>query len=194
MPACNTLKEWTEAFMRYLQLERDASPHTIVNYRRDIQQFGKLVLGDDAAATPERLDLAAAREFLLHLHERKLARNSILRKVSSLRTFCRFLVREEALKENPFKGLSAPRRERALPHVFSVRQVAALLEAVAKLDNPKKRCANAEPLVFGREAWNGGGDGRPCFYHGLMGGVKIWARPLSAAEVRAEYERGRPAK
>ncbi len=67
-------------------------------------------------------------------------------------------------------------------------------EAVAKLDNPKKRCTNAEPVVLGREAWNGNADGRPCFYHGLMGGVKIWARPLSAREVRAEYESGHPAK
>ncbi len=67
-------------------------------------------------------------------------------------------------------------------------------QAVARLDNPKKRCLNAEPLVLGREAWNGGSDGRPGFYHGLMDGVKIWARPLSAGEVRAEYESGRPAK
>jgi hypothetical protein len=67
-------------------------------------------------------------------------------------------------------------------------------KVVGKLDNPKKLCFNAEPLVLGREAWNGGSDGRPCFYHGLMDGVKIWARPLAAGEVQAEYERGRPAK
>ncbi len=45
-------------------------------------------------------------------------------------------------------------------------------EAVARLDNPKKRCTNAEPLVFGREAWDGGAGGRPCFYHGMMDGVE----------------------
>jgi hypothetical protein len=67
-------------------------------------------------------------------------------------------------------------------------------EVVARLDNPKKRCDNAEPLVFGREAWDGASDNRPCFYRGMMDGVKIWARPLSAGEVRAEYESGRPAK
>ena len=67
-------------------------------------------------------------------------------------------------------------------------------KAAAKLDNPKKRCTNAEPMVLGREAWGGGPNGLPCFYRGLMDAVKIWARPLSAAEVRAEYESGRPAK
>ncbi len=67
-------------------------------------------------------------------------------------------------------------------------------QPVAKLENPKKRCANAEPLVLGREAWNGGADSRPCFYHGMMDGIKIWARPLSAGEVRDEYQGGRPAK
>jgi integrase/recombinase XerC len=130
--ACRTLNEWTEAFARYLQVERDASPHTLAAYRRDFAQFARLVLREAApTATAARLDLAAAREFLLQLHERKLARNSILRKVSSLRTFCRFLVRENALAANPFKGLNAPRRERTLPPVFAAPQVAALLAAPA---------------------------------------------------------------
>jgi hypothetical protein len=65
---------------------------------------------------------------------------------------------------------------------------------VAKLDNPHPHAANAEPLVFGREAWGGGRDGKPCFYQGLMDDVKIWARPLSAAEIAAECEKGRVAK
>jgi hypothetical protein len=63
-------------------------------------------------------------------------------------------------------------------------------EAAAKLDNAKKRCANGEPLILGREAWGGGPD-RPCFYQGLMDEVKIWARPLYAAEVRAECQSSR---
>ena len=65
---------------------------------------------------------------------------------------------------------------------------------MAKLDNPKKRCTNAEPLVLGREAWDGGADNRPCFYHGMMDDVEVWARPLLAGEVRAEYESGRRKK
>ena len=67
-------------------------------------------------------------------------------------------------------------------------------QPVAKLENPKKLCANGEPLVLGREAWGGTPGNRPCFYQGMMDGVKIWARPLSVAEIRAEHESGRPAK
>jgi hypothetical protein len=64
----------------------------------------------------------------------------------------------------------------------------------AKLDNPKKRRDNTEPLVLGREAWNGDHNGQPCFYGGLMDQPRVWARPLSAGEVQAECENGRPTK
>ena len=65
---------------------------------------------------------------------------------------------------------------------------------VAKLDNPHQPAVNDEPLILGREAWGGGRDDKPCFYQGLMDDVKVWARPLTAAEVAAEYQKGRPAK
>ena len=117
-------------FMKYLQLERSASPHTIDNYRRDICQFKELVLGEGAELTDATMDLAAAREFVMALRERELARNSILRKISSLRSFCRFLVREEVLMNNPFKSLNAPRKERGLPKVFSKEQVMELLRGL----------------------------------------------------------------
>ncbi len=127
------LKECLTAFVRYLQLEREASEHTVNAYRRDLFQFANLVLDgiDGAVMGPESMNLPTAREFMLKLHEMELARSSILRKVSSLRTFCRFLVREEILEENPFKGLQSPRRERPLPKVFSKEQIITLLDAPA---------------------------------------------------------------
>ena len=148
MAQSRKLPGWLEAFRRYLQLERDASEHTMAAYHRDILQFAQLVLGENAkvALGPETLTLAGAREFIVHLHGSGLARNSLLRKISSLRTFCRFLVREGLLTDNPFKGLNTPRKEQTLPHVFSQEQVAALLAApesywqkAAQANLPQKR-------------------------------------------------------
>jgi integrase/recombinase XerC len=123
--------ECVERFCRYLRLERDASVHTLDGYSRDLRQFCEIVFaGDPARPVDDRLmTLAAARAFLLALTERQLSRSSILRKISALRTFCRFLIREGVLENNPFAGLTTPRRGRPLPHVFSVDEVSRLLQA-----------------------------------------------------------------
>ncbi len=112
-------------FMRYLKTEKDASEHTISSYRRDICQFRDCISNDTSSAviTSTNITLAEAREFLLRLTRKGLARTSILRKISALRSFCRFLIREEVLENNPFSGLSTPRRPRSLPHVFSEQEV-----------------------------------------------------------------------
>ncbi|MCJ8332104.1 MAG: tyrosine recombinase [Lentisphaeria bacterium] len=124
------LHKHLKGFVRYLQIERDASPHTISNYQRDILQYADLVLDSrDESVNASSFSILSAREFLMKLHEKELARNSILRKISTLRSFCRFLVREDVLENNPFKGLNAPRKERGLPKVFNKQQVAALLKA-----------------------------------------------------------------
>jgi hypothetical protein len=61
-------------------------------------------------------------------------------------------------------------------------------QAVARHDNPRKRTFNQEPLVLGREAWNGANNGHlPCYYQGLMDEVTIWARALSPTEVQGEF-------
>jgi len=64
-------------------------------------------------------------------------------------------------------------------------------QPVGALNNPLKHTFNGEPLMIGREAWGGiqMQQDPPAFYKGLMGEVKVWARPLSAAEVKAEATR-----
>ena len=129
-PSVPSLAEALHGFSRYLQHERDASPHTLDGYQRDVQQYAELAeLDPQVAPAAECFSLERAREHLLLLTERKLSRSSILRKVSSLRAFCRFLVREEILPDNPWQGLNTPRRGRPLPKVLTVDQITGLLAA-----------------------------------------------------------------
>ncbi len=118
-----------DRFVRYLTAERNASPHTVDNYRRDICAFAHLIVTRPLRSPRETITPAAARRYLVDLHTRKLARRSIMRKVSSMRSFCRFLIREEILESNPFAGLSTPRRTRSLPKVFTVKEVGCVLDA-----------------------------------------------------------------
>jgi integrase/recombinase XerC len=110
-------------FLHYLTNERQASSHTTDNYRRDILQFAEIVL--DGRENPDwtRVGIDHARKYVIKLQERKLARNSLLRKISSMRSFFRFLLREEIVDKNPFVGLASIKKEQNLPKFMSVNEI-----------------------------------------------------------------------
>lgn len=129
-----------EQFVRYLQGEKNASTHTIANYLMDLRQFILLHWGPDARPPfPwHEVDRFSARRFLASFQKSGCAPATARRKVSSLRTFFRFLLREELIKHNPVAGVVMPRRERKLPAVFTVEEVGRLLEAPLKRADPPK--------------------------------------------------------
>jgi integrase/recombinase XerC len=119
-----------ESFLRYLRSEREASPHTLDGYSRDIAQFTRLTMGTGTAeADWSKVDTYKARSFIVQLQKEGLSKTSILRKISSLRSFYRFLVREGVVEKNPFVGINSPKKGRKLPKYMSVGEVGALLDA-----------------------------------------------------------------
>ncbi|MDD3127497.1 MAG: tyrosine recombinase XerC [Candidatus Izemoplasmatales bacterium] len=118
------------AFLSYLANEKQASEHTLESYKIDIVQFAELVLNvKDAAPAWDAVNVYDARKFILALQEQKEARTSIQRKISAMRSFFRFQVREEFVKQNPFIGLTSPKREQKLPKFLTVEQITKLLDA-----------------------------------------------------------------
>ena len=119
------------AFLQHLRAERNASPHTLDGYRRDITQFVHLMWARHGGQQCrwEDIDSTSARQFLLALQKHGLARTSLQRKISSLRSLFRFLVREEVLEGNPFAGLRSPKTPKRLPQVLSVGEIGRLLAA-----------------------------------------------------------------
>ena len=130
-----------EHFIVYLQGEKNASEHTISNYRTDIRQFVELMWGEEATPPynwkePDRL---AARRFLVFFQKLEMAPATTGRKLSALRSFYRFLVREEVVPLNPFSGLHLPKKGSYLPAVLSVSEIEQLLaapHAMAAADKP----------------------------------------------------------
>lgn len=118
-------------FLHYLKTERDASHHTVTCYEHDINQYKEVT----STATHKSEDFSTcftlqwARKYLVGLNEMELERTSICRKISSLRSFCRFLVRENLMTNNPFSGLILRGKVRKLPNIFSVDEVEMLLNA-----------------------------------------------------------------
>ncbi len=125
---------WIARFIRHLETERNASRHTVDAYARDLAQFIRLARWKTAAdgALPwKSIDREAARKFLVTLQADGLARRSVLRKLSSLRSFCRFLVREGVLDGNPAAHIGTLKTPKSLPQVLTQDQVVRLLAAPA---------------------------------------------------------------
>jgi integrase/recombinase XerC len=130
-------------FVRYLRAERNASEHTVANYAMDIRQFITLQWGGETSP-PFRwkeADKFSARRFLVTFQKAGSQATTTRRKMSSLRSFFRFMMREEYVATNPFVGLVMPKRPRNLPRILSVAEVGRLLEApLADAGRQRRRC------------------------------------------------------
>lgn len=119
-----------QAFLQYLTLNRNVSPHTVAAYRRDLEQFLRFAsshLGTKELE-PSHLELSTVRAFMGDLHRRGQARTSVARKLSALRAFGRYLRREGWLATDPAALAVAPRREQKVPAHLSVDEMSRLLE------------------------------------------------------------------
>jgi integrase/recombinase XerC len=117
------------AFLRHLDVERNASPHTVRAYGEDLEQFQRHVraeLGRDGRAA--EVDHLMIRAFLSRLHREGLKTSSAARKLATLRTFFRYLCREGALERNPARAMLSPRLEKRVPTHLDERDVALLIE------------------------------------------------------------------
>jgi len=121
-------------FIRYLSVEKNASPHTCRCYRRDLEGFEEFLKSSGTALSPsgeveiERVNRIDIRKYLSFLH-RKNRKSSIARKISSLRSFFKYLVREQVIPFNPAKGVSTPKVERTLPTSLTVDEAFRLMES-----------------------------------------------------------------
>jgi integrase/recombinase XerC len=145
-------------FVRYLRAERQASEHTVAGYVLDIGQFAAAVWpGARPPFAWTAADRYAARGFLVAVQREGAAPSTARRKLASLRSFYRFLERENLASANPFAGLRGPRLRRRLPSVLTREQVTALLEAplAALLERRRNESgtAAADPLAGARAAY-----------------------------------------
>ncbi|HEY0372376.1 MAG TPA: tyrosine recombinase XerC [Thermoanaerobaculia bacterium] len=120
-------------FLDYLTFERNVSPNTIIAYRDDLESFIGFLCNDYLTMGRDQLDLKRVdhltiRSYLAHLSRRKLARATAARHLSALRTFFKFLVREEIVEANPARTVATPKREKHLPAVLQTSDVALLIE------------------------------------------------------------------
>lgn len=101
-------------FIKYLQIEKNASPYTLKFYTDDLNTFFTF-LEEEQIQDLDRLNERDIRIFLTNLYKNQLSRRTVSRILSCLRSFYRFLQREEFVKQNPFMHISLPKSEKKLP-------------------------------------------------------------------------------
>jgi integrase/recombinase XerC len=126
-----------EKFLGYLRDERNASSHTLRNYRSDLAQFRSYLAIPDRrgrVAEPKlaEVDHLVIREYLGHLFAQNRQKTSVGRKLAALRSFFKYCVREGLLEENPARLVRSPKLPKRLPSVPSAEQLNRFLDAIAE--------------------------------------------------------------
>ncbi|MSO35012.1 MAG: tyrosine recombinase XerC [Acidobacteria bacterium] len=132
------VREHLKDFLAYLKLNRHVSPHTVRAYDSDITQYLAWVAADKqrkmSTLTPADLDLSSVRTHLAELNKAGKARSSVARKLSALRTFVKYLRREELIEHDPTAMAVAPKRDQTIPTHLSEPEMARLIETPSTAD------------------------------------------------------------
>lgn len=121
-----------ETFFNDIKSQRNYSEHTLVAYKKDINQFADFIL-QEFDTNLENASSDMIRSWVVQLIENDYTRTSLHRKISSLKVFYKYLISQDCIKSNPASKISLPKQEHKLPTVLSEKQLSQLLD---ELDYP----------------------------------------------------------
>jgi integrase/recombinase XerC len=117
------MKDHIDKFLKYLEIERGVSPHTLRAYRKDLREFFRF-----ANMNPEDVEFAEVRGFVADQIKSGLNKTTVSRRLASVRSFFKFLYREGYKKLNPAKLVPNPKTPKLLPRFLSVDDTFSLVE------------------------------------------------------------------
>lgn len=123
------MEEYITKFSNYLKGEKNVSPHTLKSYSSDLNDFLNFLKREKIPLKVRYIDHLIIRRFLASLHRRGLSHATTARKLATLRSFFRFLCREEYLEINPTLGTRTPKIAKRLPKFLDLKEVFSLLES-----------------------------------------------------------------
>ena len=120
----------TNSFLDYLQYERNYSEETIKSYREDLRQFEEFAREEIGDSAPSEVKAELVREWIVSLMDRGYTSTSINRKLSSLRSFYKFLLRKGEVAVNPLQKITGPKNKKPLPAFLRESDMDRLLDEV----------------------------------------------------------------
>lgn len=146
------MKEIIDRFIQYLRYERNVSPETIREYRRDTQQFAEFLA--PPGATPPRLseiDHRIVREYVGSMYDRRLEKASVARRLASLRTFFKYCVREKLCAQNPARLVATPKLPKRVPQVLTAEELNGFLDSLGEGAAKSKARREWKPTAHSEE-------------------------------------------
>lgn len=124
------MEKYIEQFLKYLAVERNYSKNTVSSYQIDLLDFKTFLTNAKEAIPPlEEIDHLTVRSYLANMQDRNLARSTVLRRLSSLRSFFKYLCRLGYIDVEPTAALNSPKIQRKLPNFLDISEVEALIMA-----------------------------------------------------------------
>lgn len=134
------MKKAIDKYLRYLKIERNASPHTITAYQNDLMQFlifCSAHFGDDEQTlNPNLVERITIRLWLGELSEQGLAKSSIARKVAAIRSFFKYCFKRGIVEQNPAHLLIVPKKDKPLPKTATPEDLSRMMD-LAEGDTPR---------------------------------------------------------
>ena len=118
---------YIDRFLNYLNIEKNYSSHTISNYAADLRELGDF-LESRGGKDIKRIDYFLLRKLLSVLTEKKLNKRTLSRKISTMKSFFKFMLREGLIKSNPASSLIYPRLDKPLPNFLTEKEVISILK------------------------------------------------------------------
>ncbi len=132
-----SMQEALNRYVNYLEAERGLSPYTVRNYTMDLignyargaeKGFFQFLIARQVGSLDE-VDKQVMRDYMSWLMSQGVVKSSIARKLSAIRSFYRYLVREQMVSANPLEKASSPKLDRRLPSFLTIEETVRLLEA-----------------------------------------------------------------
>lgn len=119
--------EFVNKFLKYLKVEKNASELTLKNYKKDLKIFNDFMTKKNSGFNWIKINPLLIRSYLANMNDLNYARTTIARRISSMRSFYKFLMREGLLQENPFVGIKTPKLTKKLPVFLEEVEIKGLL-------------------------------------------------------------------
>ena len=117
-----------DSFLKYLQFEKRVSPHTLLAYKTDLQQFSAFIQSTFAEFKPESAEYGMIRSWIISLVEGKIEALSVNRKIACLRSFYKFLLRQECISKDPMLKIKGLKTKKQLPSFVKEGDMVAMLD------------------------------------------------------------------
>src|SRR5210317_753199 len=118
-----------EKFLDYLKLEKNYSSNTLSAYKRDLIQYNKFIVENNCNLEIENADYKIIRSWIVSLVSSNISNRSINRKVSSLKSFYKFLIKTDTIKSSPLKEHSTLKQSKKIQVPFSQEEINSLLDS-----------------------------------------------------------------